>query len=1030
MLIRHLDGPRGRDLRVAVTDPDATVADLAVGARARPPGGPPLVVGGRTVAACHAARSRRDHPRRHGRPTARRRPAPAHRGPPPAVVVLTVTAGPDAGRSVRLAPGPHPSGGRPIPPSRRGLAGGARHRRAPARPHGLPAPRHDRGVEHRCGPGARPRVHQRHLDRARGRAGPHVAHPARRRGALRRLQLRGGSSATRSGGTDPCRWAPPAPARSTADPAPPPPAPPPPVVVPADPGPPPPVTPVGLVAMLASVATGGAMVVLLGSWSYAAFALLGPVLVLANAIDSRRRRRRHGRRAGRGRARELRALARHLGSGPRAPRSAPHGPTCAGTGRRGAGAHEGAGGCWERRPDHVDARTVCIARGRVGWDPPLAPSGADGSTLAPDVAEVVDAHRWLDDAPVALRLEPGQAVAVVGPRTSPERWCARSWCRRWSPTVRPTCGSGSSPRSGPAGGWDWCAWLPHSSDPAAGSLLAGSEGRGPHRRRRSWRPTPRRRPTRPSPRCTVVVIDDPVRPGRPAERGPDPPAPRGRGRDRHRPDRPGRAPRRRAGVVPVGADRDRGGHGRGSRSGPRAGHRRGGGRGRRPRGRPVPGRPRRPRGRRPGPGPPRHGGPRRPARGRAPHRAGDGGGVARRRRRSAPRAVLGSSAEGPFVVDLVADGPHALVAGTTGAGKSELLRTLVASLAASSSPRHLSFVLIDFKGGSAFDACARLPHVTGVVTDLDDHLAARALRCLDAELRHREERLRAVGRRGPGRPPPARPRRGAPPPPRGRGRRVRHARRRASRVRRLARRGGPARPQPGRAPRAGHPAAVGRGERPDPCQHRAAGGAPRGVGERQHRRDRRTRGGHPPPARTGKGAVPSRTGRARRRAGGALLRSGGPAATRGRATPAGARHRWRCTGSGWRPTTPSPIEPRPGPASPPREAGRTHLDLLVDAAVSAWATSGEPPPRRPWPDPLPRVLPWPLPLGGRPDRRRAGAGVGRPARAPAPRALGLAARRRPPAGGRAPGLGRTTGAPPPRSWRPPRSGIPPDATCT
>ena len=78
------------------------------------------------------------------------------------------------------------------------------------------------------------------------------------------------------------------------------------------------------------------------------------------------------------------------------------------------------------------------------------------------------------------------------------------------------------------------------------------------------------------------------------------------------------------------------------------------------------------------------------------------------------------------MIDLVADGPHALIAGTTGAGKSELLRTLVASLAAGSPPDLLSFVLIDFKGGSAFDRCADLPHTVGLVTDLDEHLAGAA----------------------------------------------------------------------------------------------------------------------------------------------------------------------------------------------------------------------------------------------------------------------------------------------------------------
>jgi len=86
-----------------------------------------------------------------------------------------------------------------------------------------------------------------------------------------------------------------------------------------------------------------------------------------------------------------------------------------------------------------------------------------------------------------------------------------------------------------------------------------------------------------------------------------------------------------------------------------------------------------------------------------------------------------------------------LVAGTTGSGKSELLRTLIAGLALANRPTDVSFVLIDYKGGSAFDICAALPHVCGLVTDLDDALADRALRSLEAELRHRETELRAHG---------------------------------------------------------------------------------------------------------------------------------------------------------------------------------------------------------------------------------------------------------------------------------------------
>ncbi|MEM7094204.1 MAG: FtsK/SpoIIIE domain-containing protein [Actinomycetota bacterium] len=105
--------------------------------------------------------------------------------------------------------------------------------------------------------------------------------------------------------------------------------------------------------------------------------------------------------------------------------------------------------------------------------------------------------------------------------------------------------------------------------------------------------------------------------------------------------------------------------------------------------------------------------------------------------------VLGVSCGQPFEVDLVADGPHALVAGTTGAGKSELLRTWVLGLAAASSPEQLHFVLIDFKGGAAFDPVADLPHVAGMITDLDPEHVDRALAGLRVELREREERLRA-----------------------------------------------------------------------------------------------------------------------------------------------------------------------------------------------------------------------------------------------------------------------------------------------
>ncbi|MGW6281454.1 FtsK/SpoIIIE domain-containing protein [Kribbella sp. NPDC055071] len=106
--------------------------------------------------------------------------------------------------------------------------------------------------------------------------------------------------------------------------------------------------------------------------------------------------------------------------------------------------------------------------------------------------------------------------------------------------------------------------------------------------------------------------------------------------------------------------------------------------------------------------------------------------------------VLGADFDGKFTVDLVVDGPHGLIAGTTGSGKSELLQTLVASLAVANRPDELTFVLIDYKGGSAFKECAGLPHTLGMVTDLDSHLVQRVLTSLDAELRRRERILAAA----------------------------------------------------------------------------------------------------------------------------------------------------------------------------------------------------------------------------------------------------------------------------------------------
>jgi S-DNA-T family DNA segregation ATPase FtsK/SpoIIIE len=124
-----------------------------------------------------------------------------------------------------------------------------------------------------------------------------------------------------------------------------------------------------------------------------------------------------------------------------------------------------------------------------------------------------------------------------------------------------------------------------------------------------------------------------------------------------------------------------------------------------------------------------------------------------RAQRNRLRTPIGLGADGRMVeLDIKESaqggmGPHGLIIGATGSGKSELLRTLVLGLACSHSSEILNFVLVDFKGGATFLGLDTLPHVSAVITNLEDELPLvdRMYDALHGEMVRRQELLRAAG---------------------------------------------------------------------------------------------------------------------------------------------------------------------------------------------------------------------------------------------------------------------------------------------
>ncbi len=117
------------------------------------------------------------------------------------------------------------------------------------------------------------------------------------------------------------------------------------------------------------------------------------------------------------------------------------------------------------------------------------------------------------------------------------------------------------------------------------------------------------------------------------------------------------------------------------------------------------------------------------------------------------RVPIGQDEHGaPLVLDLKESaeqgmGPHGVLIGATGSGKSEVLRTLVLALALTHAPEQLNFVLVDFKGGATFSGMADLPHVSAIITNLGQEasLVDRFQDALQGEVTRRQEVLRAAG---------------------------------------------------------------------------------------------------------------------------------------------------------------------------------------------------------------------------------------------------------------------------------------------
>ena len=518
-----------------------------------------------------------------------------------------------------------------------------------------------------------------------------------------------------------------------------------PLPLPAPPRPPGSRAAIGVAMILGPMVMGGAMVLIFGNIRFALFALLSPVLAIFTYIESKAKNRRGGRRESRRYAAELAdmgvALAARRVEEVLRRRAAT--PDPAEVCRRAAG---GSTRLWERRGDHPDFLVVGAGLGDLAWALPV-----DGGReqLPPQASAILQEAATLPLVPVPVELARGGVVGIVGDRDAALAVARSLLCQVAVQSGPADVRIALLVDAGRRAAWEWAKWLPHLRDSGGDGRLAATSPDTVDAllRRLLGRTSVQVKGSEATGPTTLAVVDAAgLTEGRSA---PARSLLRGDG---------GAA----AGIVLAASEAELpavcttvieliGSHGEARLRRPQRGEvierllaggmdddaaRRcaqhlarfddpeldvvGAG---------LPGRV--------------------PLVALLAGDALDATAVGARWRAAGPDpglpATIGVTEEGPLTVDLVVDGPHVLVAGATGAGTSELLRTVVTSLGASADPSRTSFLLVDPRGPAGLAAVAGLPHVVGHVTDVTDQAADRLVQTLDGEAHRRERALASAG---------------------------------------------------------------------------------------------------------------------------------------------------------------------------------------------------------------------------------------------------------------------------------------------